>query len=97
MTRFYVVSRTANALAGYDRVALVANVTARELPALLEELCADGTELVCVHDRPDGSALGTYRYVMELRHEGGFADGELERIKGIGQVTYLGAYRSVEG
>ena len=97
VTRFYVVSRTPNSLAGYDRLALVADVAADELPALLGELCTDGTELVCVHDRPEGSELGKYHYVIELKREGGFASEELERIKGIGLVEYLGAYRSIEG
>ena len=96
VTRFYVVSRTPNSLAGYDRVALVADISADELPALLGELCADGTELVCVHDRPEGSALGRYHFVVELAHAGGFAEGELERIKANEQVDFLGAYRSIE-
>lgn len=97
VTRFYVVSRTANALAGYDRVALVADVAAESLPALLGELCQGGTELVCVHDRPEGSALGTYRYVMELSREDGFADDELARIRGVEGVEFLGTYRSIAG
>ena len=97
VTRFYVVSRTPNERDRYDRMALVANIGAGELPALLDELCAEGTELVCVHDRPEGSALGTYHYVIELQRKSGFKSKEVERIKGLPQVDYLGAYSSIEG
>lgn len=97
VTRFYVVSRTPNSLAGYDHVALVASVAADELPALLDELCAEGAELVSVHDRPEGSALGTYHYVTELSCADGFSEAELGRIKDLAQVSYLGAYGSING
>lgn len=96
-TRFYVVSQTPNQQEGYDRAVFVANREASKLPELLDGLCKDGTELVCVHDRPDGSTLGSYRYVIELAHTGGFADAELTRLKGIDGLVFLGAYRSIEG
>jgi prephenate dehydratase len=96
-TRFYVVSQQANELEGYDRAVYVATIGASELPAVLDEACQDGTELVCVHDRPEGSALGTYRYVIELAHEGGFTGEELARIEGIEALTYLGRYGHIEG
>ena len=96
-TRFYVVSREANGLAGYGCAVFVADISAGELPEVLAKACVDGTELTCVHDRPDGTALGSYRYVIELERGGGFAQGELERLEGIGQLEYLGSYARVEG
>ncbi|MBO7673898.1 MAG: hypothetical protein J6S63_02670 [Atopobiaceae bacterium] len=95
-TRFYVVSSKANTLEGYDCAVFVARLSADELPAVLASACSQGTELVCVHDRPEGSALGTYRYVMELSHEGGFTDDELDRIAGIEGLTYLGRYQRLD-
>ena len=95
-TRFYVVSRTANELPGYDCATFVADISADELPEVLESACVDGTKLTCVHDRPEGSALGTYRYVIELEHEGGFTEEELARLKAIEQLEYLGSYARVE-
>lgn len=50
-----------------------------------------------MHDRPEGSALGTYHYVDELRCAGGFSGSEIERIQALAHVDYLGAYRSIEG
>ena len=96
-TRFYVVSRHANARAGYDRAVFVAKMSAEELPGVLDQACENGTALVCVHDRPEGSALGTYRYVVELEHQGGFTDDELARLEGIAQLDLLGRFSSIEG
>lgn len=96
-TRFYVVSRQANELEGYDCAVFVACIEGSELPGVLAEACVDGTELVCAHDRPEGSALGTYRYVIELTKEGGFTETDLERLEGIEQLAYLGRYMRIEG
>ncbi len=95
-TRFYVVAREANELEGYGCAVYVADIAAGELPGVLEEVCTGGTELACVHDRPEGSALGTYRYVIELERADGFTDEELARLEGIGQLAYLGCYARVE-
>ena len=40
---------------------------------------------------------GTYHYVIELQRKSGFKSKEVERIKGLPQVDYLGAYSSIEG
>lgn len=96
-TRFYVISQKENKLEGYNRAVFVANLDANELPGALAEACDGGTELVCVHDRPEKSALGTYRYVIELAREEGFTDEEVERLEGIDQLTYLGKYGCIDG
>lgn len=95
-TRFYVVSRHANELAGYDRALFVASMSAEELPGVLNSACANGTKLVCVHDRPGKTALGDYRYVIELEREGGFTDEEVSRLEAIAQLQLLGRFASVE-
>ena len=96
-TRFYVVSRQPNELAGYDCAVFAANIAADKLPNALEQACSDGTELVCIHDRPEGSALGVYRYVIELERESGFTSEDVARIEGAGQLECLGRYARVNG
>ena len=91
------MSKKANALDGYERTAFVASIAANELPGVLAKACENGTELVCVHDRPEGSALGTYRYVIELARKDGFTDAELKRLEDTGQLAFLGKYSCVEG
>ena len=96
-TRFYAVSRQANALPGYDCAVFEADIAADELPGLLEAACSDGTKLVCVHDRPEGSGLGVYRYVIELAREKGFTDEEIARLESAGKLKCLGTFTRVEG
>ena len=95
-TRFYVVSKKANEREGYARAVFVAETAADGLPDVLAKACDSGTKLVCVHDRPEGSALGTYRYVIELSRENGFSDAEIKRLEGIEHLTYLGKFSSIE-
>ncbi len=96
-TRFYVASRKANALPGYGCAAFEADAAAEELPALLEKACSGGSRLVCVHDRPEGSGLGTYRYVIELARDGGFDDKEVARLESECKMRCLGTFSRVEG
>ena len=96
-TRFYVVSTQANELPGYECAVFTASVAAADLPGVLDAACADGTQLVCVHDRPEGSALGTYRYVIELSREAGFTEDEIARLSTDVGLQYLGRYSRVEG
>ncbi len=96
-TRFYVVSKHANELSGYECAVFAARITADKLPGVLDAACSEGTKLVCVHDRPEKSALGTYRYVIELERKDGFSDAEISRLKGIDALEYLGRYSRIEG
>ena len=65
---------------------------------VVQGICAGETQrLVCVHDRPAGSALGVYRYVIELSREAGFTDDDIERLGKDAGLEYLGRYGRVEG
>ncbi len=96
-TRFYVVSRHPNELPGYDRAVFVASLAANELPGALATACSNGAKLVCVHDRPEKSELGVYRYLIELEREGGFTDDEIARIEHDSKLKCLGCCAHVEG
>ena len=96
-TRFYVVSARANELPGYECAVFTANISAADLSSTLDSACAGGAQIVCVHDRPEGSALGVYRYVIELSRENGFTDDEIARLSAEAGLEYLGRYSRVEG
>lgn len=70
---------------------------ADKLPGMLDASCPEGTKLAYVHDRPEKSALGMYRYVIELERENGFSDEEISRLEGIDGLEYLGRYSRIEG
>ena len=96
-TRFYVVSRNPNKLSGYSSAVFAANMPADQLPGALEAACSNGATLVSVHDRPEKSALGVYRYAIELERANGFTDEEIARIEAATQLECLGRCSRVEG
>ena len=95
-TRFYVVSKRANELPGYNCAVFAASISAEELPDVLETACDGKTKLSCVHDRPEGSALGVYRFVIELEREDGFTDEEIARLENTDKLEFLGRFARVE-
>ena len=64
-TRFYVLSKDAPATAKSDRLAFVANGTAKDLLKLAAEMDKLGVTLVALHDRPEKTELGNYYYLIE--------------------------------
>ena len=53
-----------------------------------------GLELVTLHDRPEGSALGTYYYILEVECKEGITARQLKGIEQLPEIHYLG--RKVE-
>ena len=49
-----------------------------------------------LHDRPEGSELGSYFYVIEVESEGGITQEQLDRISNLEEVRLVGKFRSVE-
>ena len=55
-----------------------------------------GLELVALHDRPEGSKLGSYHYIIEVEKEDGITEQELEAIEKIPEVRCLGCFDVME-
>ena len=55
-----------------------------------------GLEMVALHDRPEGSRLGTYRYIIEVTGEDGLPDGLLAGLEAMPEVRFLGSFRVIE-
>ena len=64
--------------------------------SIIVEIHNSGVELVTLHDRPEGSELGSYYYVIEVESEGGITQEQLDRISDIEEVRLVGKFRSVE-
>jgi hypothetical protein len=50
---------------------LVASCEANRIDDIIIEIHNAGVELVTIHDRPEGSQLGTYNYIIEIENETG--------------------------
>ena len=95
-TRFYVLSAKEPQGEEFPRAVFVAACKASRIDDIIVEIHDSGVELVTLHDRPEGSELGSYYYVIEVESEGGITQEQLDRISGIEEVRLVGKFRSVE-
>ena len=94
-TRFYVLS--AAPLTGLlTHAVFVADCGADRLDDIIVEIRDAGLELVTLHDRPEGSALGRYHYIIEVVSDGGISAQRLDRVCALEEVRLLGSFDAVE-
>ena len=80
-----------------DPVRLSAAVCdADRIDDVIVEIHNSGLELVTIHDRPEGSKLGRYRYIIEVTAESGVSDEQIAKIEKAEDVRCLGRFDSVE-
>ena len=95
-TRFYVLSAKQPQGEEFPRAVFVAACKANRIDDIIVEIHDSGVELVTLHDRPEGSELGSYYYVIEVESEGGITQEQLDRISDIEEVRLVGKFRSIE-
>ncbi len=76
-TRFYVLSRQALADEGLTRAVFLLTCEGNRLDDFIVKIRDAGLELAALHDRPEGSRLGMYRYLIEVTDETGITDDQL--------------------
>ena len=95
-TRFYVLSAKEPQGEEFPRAVFGATCKASRIDDIIVEIHDSGVELVTLHDRPEGSELGSYFYVIEVENEGGITQEQLDRISKLEEVRLVGKFRSVE-
>ena len=95
-TRFYVLSSMSLAVGANKRAVFAANCEASVIDDIIVTIHNAGLELVALHDRPDGSALGSYHYIIETECANGVTQKQLDKVCKHAQVRFLGCYDSVE-
>ena len=95
-TRFYVLSRQGLAGEGATRAVLVATCEASRIDDIILLLHDAGLEMVTIHDRPEGSALGRYHYVIEVESETGITPAQIDAIRALDGVRFAGCFNAVE-
>ena len=94
-TRFYVLS-SSRLTEGGTHAVLTASCEANRLDDIIVELHNAGLELVTIHDRPEGSKLGMYNYILEIESEKGITAEIRKIIDGIAEVNYRGSFEVME-
>ena len=95
-TRFYVLSREVLEGEGMARAVFVATCGAERIDDIIVALHEAGLEMVTIHDRPEGSALGAYHYVIEVENPDGIAEAQLDAVRAMDGVRFAGCFNAVE-
>ena len=93
-TRFYVLSATPFKEDGKKQTnaVFVAKCEANRIDDIIVEIHNSGVELVTIHDRPEGSKLGSYNYIIEVEKNSGLSDEVISKIDNISEVRCLGTF-----
>lgn len=92
-TRFYVLSK--------ERVSCGSNAVfavtceANRIDDIIVEIHKLDLELVTIHDRPEGSKLGKYNYIIEVESGDGITDGQINALSSIDMIRFLGSFDTV--
>ena len=95
-TRFYVLSASQLTEGQETHAVLVASCEASRIDDIIVELHNAGLEFVTIHDRPEGSRLGMYHYIMEVEKENGITEDIKKVIQGIDELDYRGSFEVME-
>jgi prephenate dehydratase/chorismate mutase/prephenate dehydratase len=95
-TRFYVLSSAAADAGSGTHGVFVAECEANRIDDIIVEIHQAGLELVTIHDRPEGSRLGSYRYILEVEYGSGLTEKILKQINAIPELRFLGCFHVME-
>ena len=95
-TRFYVLALTPLEAEGLTRAVFVATCDASEIDDIIVRLHDVGLELVALHDRPEGSRLGRYHYVIEAENPSGVTPEQVEAARALPGVRFAGCFDAAE-
>lgn len=95
-TRFYVLSRVPLDGEGWTRAAFIVTCGADRIDDIIVAVHQTGLELVALHDRPEGSALGEYHFIVECERPEGVTDEQIAAVGSMDGVRFLGCFRAAE-
>ncbi len=95
-TRFYVLSLSPAEEENPTHAVFVATCAADRIDDILLALHDAGLETVALHDRPEGSRLGMYHYVIEAGDEAGISAAQIQAVCAGEGVRFLGCFRAVD-
>ena len=95
-TRFYVLSRQPLGEEGLTRAVFVATCEASRIDDIVVRVHESGLEMVALHDRPEGSALGRYHYVIEVENAAGITGAQVDAVCAMEGVRFAGRFDAIE-
>ena len=95
-TRFYVLSASRLTGQNLPHGVFVASCEANMIDDIIVAIHEAGLEFVTLHDRPEGSALGVYNYIIEVENPDGISEAQLDELSAFPEVRYLGSFEVLE-
>ena len=95
-TRFYVLSRQRLQGEEKSRAVFVATCAASRIDDIIVQLHDLGLEMVTIHDRPEGSVLGIYHYVIEVENDTGVTQAQINIVLTMDGVRFAGCFDALE-
>lgn len=92
-TRFYVLSR--ELMDGGTNAVFAVTCEANKIDDLIIDIHNAGLELVTIHDRPEGSQLGKYNYIIEVISPSSITDDQIDIIGTIPNIRFFGSFNTV--
>lgn len=92
-TRFYVLSK--ERVTGGTNAVFAATCEANMIDDIIVEIHNAGLELITIHDRPEGSKLGKYNYIIEVEAPGGITDEQISKVCKTKEIRFCGSFNSV--
>lgn len=90
-TRFYVLSREQSG-AAHSNAVFVAECSADLIDDIIVDIHEAGLEMTALHDRPEGTALGTYKYIIEVQNATGITQQQIKEASANPAVRFLGCF-----
>ena len=81
---------------GLTRAVFVATCDGSQIDDIIVALHNAGLEMVALHDRPQGSILGSYHYVIEAENADGVTEAQISTVSSIACVRFLGRFNAAE-
>ncbi len=95
-TRFYVLSDQAIEDESLPRAVFVAACEGSQISDIIASVSDAGLELVSLHDRPEGSRLGNYYYVIEVEDTAGISDEQISTVSALDNIRFAGRFDTAE-
>ena len=91
-TRFYVLSKNILQSGKKRNAVFLATCEGSLIDDIIVKIHESGLEIVSIHDRPEGSGLGIYNYIIEVENSDGIDEGALDEIISIPEIRYFGSF-----
>ncbi len=91
-TRFYVLAGSELKGTGLTNAVFTASCEANRIDDIITAIHNAGAELVTIHDRPEGSQLGMYNYIIEIQDPKGISDKLITSLDDFPELHYLGRF-----